>query len=280
MVNQPWPVWIRSGGWRGSNDSSIPLLPALAHEAVAIAADSNVTIAQLARVVSKDPALATRVIRLANAAYCAPLQTVTTITEAIVRIGTAGVRNLVITVCLAARGSDAKVYGPSGRDQIDHAIGTAYMAHLVAEQVGWSQDEAFLGGLLHDVGKLLLLKLAHDYERWNATPIPKDELEDVLTKEHATIGGALLRSFQFPRHLVEGVMWHHEPLLSPTFQREAEVIYFADRLSHRYAFGCVKDDTPLANDVQCPRVPSSEQWIQSIDERATGLYAVARRILG
>ena len=256
------------------------MLPALAHEAIAIAADPDVSIAQLARVVSKDPALATRVVRLANAAYCAPLQTVTTLTEAIVRIGTGAVRNLVIAVCLAARGSDAKVYGPAGRDQIDHAIGTAYMAHLVAERVGWNQDEAFLAGLLHDVGKLLLLKLAHDHSHRYATPIASDEIDDVIATEHAATGATLLRSLQFPRHLIEGVLWHHEPQAAPNHAREAEVLYFADRLSHRYAFGCERDDTPLLYDAACPRVAPTEEWIQSIDGRAAGLYAVARRILG
>jgi putative nucleotidyltransferase with HDIG domain len=280
VTNLPWSVWIRSGEWRGSTDSSIPMLPALAHEAIVIAGDPNVTITQLARVVSKDPALATRVVHLANAAYCAPLQTVTTLTDAIVRMGTSAVRNLVIAACLAARGSDARIYGPSGRDQIDHAIGTAYMAHIVAEQVGWDRDEAFLAGLLHDIGKLLLLKLAHDYGRSHETPVAADELNDVIATDHAATGAALLRSLQFPQHLVEVVMFHHEPQAAPHHQRVAEAIYFADRLSHRYAFGCDRDDTPLLDDPVCARVAPSEEWIQSIDSRAAGLYSVARRILG
>lgn len=256
------------------------MLPALAHEAIAVAADPDVTIARLSHVVSKDPVLATRVVQLANAAYCAPLQTVSTLSDAIVRMGTSAVRNMVIAVCLASRGCDARIYGPGGRDQIDHAIGTAYMAYIVAEQVGWNQDEAFLAGLLHDVGKLLLLKLAYDWNRQHGTPVPREEIDDVMTTEHATTGAVLLRSLQFPRHLIEGVMWHHEPQAAPNHQREAEVIYFADRLSHRYAFGCVRDDASLLDDALCVRVAPTEAWIQSIDSRAIGLCSVARRILG
>jgi len=257
----------------------MPTLPVLAHEAIAVAANSEVTIAKLSHVVSKDPVLATRVVQLANAAYCAPMQTVTTLSEAIVRMGTAAVRNLVIAVCLASRGCDARIYGNDGRAQIDHAIGTAYMAHLVAGRVGWNQDEAFLAGLLHDIGKLLLLKLAHDWTRWHGLPVSAGDLADVLATEHATTGALLLRTSQFPLKLVETVLWHHEPQAAPTDSCGAEVIYLADRLSHRYGFGCECDDTPIVDDVRCARLAISDEWLQDVDRRAPGLFAVAARAL-
>jgi putative nucleotidyltransferase with HDIG domain len=255
------------------------MLPALAHEAIVIAADPEATITRLSRVVSKDPALATRVLHLANSAYSAPLQTVTTLTDAIVRMGTSPVRSLVIAACLASRGSDANMYGPGGRQQIDHAIGTAYMAHIAAERIGWSQDEAFLAGLLHDIGKLLLLKLARDYEKLSGNPVEQDELNALMTEDHAATGATLLKSMRFPRYLVETVAWHHDPQQAPLYQRQAAVVYFADRLSHRYGFGCDPDETPLIDDPVTADLTPSEEWIQSIDSRAAGLYAVARRIL-
>jgi putative nucleotidyltransferase with HDIG domain len=257
----------------------MPMLPALAHEAIAVAADPEVTIARLTHVVSKDPVLATRVVQLANAAYCAPLQTVTTLSEAIVRLGTAAVRNLVMAACLASRGCDARIYGTDGRAQIDHAVGTAYMAQLVAARVGSNQDEAFLTGLLHDIGKLLLLKLAHDWTRCHERPIAAEDLADVLATEHAATGALLLRTSQFPRPLVECVLWHHEPEGAPTCRREAAVIYLADRLSHRYGFGCERDDTSIVDDVTCWRLPISNEWLQDVDNRAPGLFAVATRAL-
>lgn len=278
-MSLPFSEFVRSGEWRREANAAMPMLPALAHEAITVAADPDVTIAKLAHVVSKDPTLATRVVHLANAAYCAPLQTITTLPDAIVRMGTAAVRNLVIAACLSSRGGDPRVYGPAGRTQIDHAIGTAYMAHVVAERVGWSRDEAFLAGLLHDVGKLWLLKLAHDYAGRNGA-VPADELDEVVAAEHAGAGAVLLRGLQFPRHLIEGVMWHHDPQSAPNHAREAEVIYFANRLSHHYAFGCVRDERPLLDDPCCVRLAVTEAWLQSLDARAVGLYTVARRILG
>jgi putative nucleotidyltransferase with HDIG domain len=272
----PWSEWIRSGAWRTAVDSSVPMLPALAHEAIAVAADAEVTIGRLSQVVAKDPILATRVVQLANAAYCAPLKPVTTLSDAMVRMGTAAVRNMVIAACLASRGRDDKMYGENGRAQIDHAIGTAYMAHLVADHAGWNPDEAFLAGLLHDIGKLLLLKLAHDWSKWHGTPVPNEDLADVLATEHAVAGALLLRASQFPRSLIESVLWHHQPEQATENAREAEVVYLADRLSHRYGFGCDVDETPIADDPRCARLDVSEEWIAMTDVRAPGLVAVAR----
>jgi putative nucleotidyltransferase with HDIG domain len=278
MTRPPWPAWIRSSEWRGSGDRTIPVLPALAHRAITVALDPNVSIPQLAHVVSKDPALATRVMHLANAAYCAPLQQVTTLTEAIVRMGTAATRNLVIVACLSSRGFEARVYGPEGRRQFDHAVGAAYMAYLVAELARVDPDEAFLSGLLHDIGKLLLLKLARDYTRWFAVPVSAEELDDVLASEHSTLGALLLRELQLPRCLIERVMWHHDPQ-SSAHPLDAEVTYLADRLSHRYAFGCDRDEGPIIDDGRCVRIVPTEAWIESVDDRAPGLYEMAKQVL-
>jgi putative nucleotidyltransferase with HDIG domain len=258
------------------------MLPALAHEAIAVAADADVTINRLSRVVVKDPILATRVVQLANAAYCAPLRPVTTLSDAMVRMGTAAVRNMVIAACLASRGRDDRIYGEHGRRQIDHAIGTAYMAHLSADRGGWNPDEAFLAGLLHDIGKLLLLKLAHDWTRWHGTPVADEEIDDVLASEHAVAGALLLRASQFPRNIIESVLWHHQPEEAPDCLREAEVIYFANRLSHRYGFGCDCDETPdvpVVDDPRCARLDVNDAWIESLDCRAPGLFAVAKQAL-
>jgi putative nucleotidyltransferase with HDIG domain len=198
-----------------------------------------------------------------------------------VRMGTAAVRNMVIAACLASRGRDQRLYGANGRAQIDHAIGTAYMAHLIADRAGWNQDEAFLAGLLHDIGKLLLLKLAHDWTRWHGAEVSPGEIDEVLVSEHAVAGALLLRASQFPRNLIEGVLWHHQPEQAPDHLREAEVVYFADRLSHRYGFGCEVDEPPasLVDDPRCARLDVNEAWLESLDARAPGLFVVARQAL-
>jgi HD-like signal output (HDOD) protein len=122
----------------------MPMLPALAADVMSLAIDPEVSIARIARVIAKDQVLATRVLKLANSAYCAPMQEITTVNDAIVRMGTGPVRNVVLAVCFTSRLPGANVYGTQGRELMDHAIGTAYLARLVAEKLNVDADEAFM----------------------------------------------------------------------------------------------------------------------------------------
>jgi len=92
-----------------SPDVAIPMLPDFAHRVIDMVSDEDVSVAQLASVVSKDQVLASRLLGLANSAYFAAMSEISTVQEAIVRMGTAAVRNLVVTVCFYSRMQDRNV---------------------------------------------------------------------------------------------------------------------------------------------------------------------------
>lgn len=275
-----WSDWVESGEWAGSSDTAMPMLPALANDVMTLALDPDVSVIRIARVISKDQVLATRVLRLANTAYCAPMQEITTINDAIVRMGMAAVRNVVLAVCFASRLQEANVYGPQGRDLVDHGIGSAYLARLVAEQVRVDADEAFLYGLLHDLGKLLLLKLSRDFIRFGGPTPTAAEVTDVMRERHAEIGARIMSQWQLPEALQEPVLHHHRPDACEKYPTEAAVAYIADCLSHRYGFGCPPvDGDELLADAVWVRLGLSESWLREMDRRAPGLFQVARQIV-
>src|SRR4029453_532256 len=189
----------------------MPMLPALAADVMSLAIDPEVSIARIARVIAKDQVLATRVLRLANSAYCAPMQEITTVNDAIVRMGTGPVRNVVLAVCFTSRLQGANVYGAQGRELMDHAIGTAYLARLIAEKLNEDADEAFMCGLLHDLGKLLLLKLSRDFIKYGAPTPSTQEIDKVYKERHPEIGARLMRTWQLPGALEHPVRFHHDP---------------------------------------------------------------------
>jgi putative nucleotidyltransferase with HDIG domain len=162
---------------------------------------------------------------------------------------------------------------------MDHAIGTAYLARLIAEKLGDDADEAFMVGLLHDMGKLLLLKLARDFIKFGVPTPSAQEIETVCRERHAEMGARLLRQWQLPEALEAPVRYHHDPAASTTHSREAAVTYMANRLSHRYGFGCPNEDVKLVDDPICARLGLTEKWQEDIDRRAPGLFQVARQIV-
>jgi HD-like signal output (HDOD) protein len=274
-----WQEWIENGSWQEHSDTAMPMLPALANEILRLALDPEVSAARISTVVAKDPVLATRVIRLANSAFSAPVVEISTISEAVVRVGTRAVRNVVVAECMASRLKDPRIYGDEGRTLIDHSIGTAYLAWLISDRVRESPDEAFLYGLLHDIGKLLLLKLAYDYQKRFAVVLARQEVDAVVAGQHAGFGGHLLQQWHLPPTLDDPVMWHHEPEKAQQNPRAARVAYAANRLAHRYGFGCPRDEFDPLGDPRIAEAGIDGEGLAQIDSHAPGLFEVARKIV-
>jgi HD-like signal output (HDOD) protein len=241
-------------------DAAIPMLPDFAHRVIDMVSDEDVSVAQLAAVASKDQVLASRLLGLANSAYFASMTEISTVQEAIVRMGTAAVRNMVVTVCFYSRMQDRNLYGERGKPLLEHGIGTAYMARLVAEWVGLDEEEAFMYGLLHDIGKLVILKAAHEVRRQT--------------------GAAVLRRWRLPSILDEPIVCHHDWTKATHEPRKAAVTYMANRLSHRYGFGCEADPVDLLPDPVCKELGIDQAWLDQTDRHAPGLVDVAKKILG
>jgi HD-like signal output (HDOD) protein len=235
-----------------------------------------VSVTQLARVTSRDQVLAARLLRLANSAYCAPLQEITTISEAVVRLGTASVRNVVLATCMASRLQSGSTYGAHGRGLAAHGIGTAFLAQLVARVAIVNQEEAFLYGLVHDMGKLLVLQLSKDYVRGGGKPPADDEVQAVIAARHAEFGGHVLREWHLPAVIEHPVIYHHRPDECTSHPLEAAVCYLADRLSHRYGFGCqAMPGLSLLDDPIALRLGLTEAWLRDLDTRAPDLFRSA-----
>ena len=265
--------------WLMASGSAIPMLPALANQVIELAADPEIQVGKLTGVISKDQVLASRLLGMANSALCAPLMKISTVNEAIVRLGTSAARNLVITGCFASQLHDPGIYGPAGPALAEHAIGTAYAAQLIAVQIGDEDpDEAFLCGLLHDIGKLVILKMAYD-EGCRGRSIPSEERSALIASWHAIVGGLALTRWHLPVDLDDAVMYHHDYGRAERDPSRAGLTYLANRLSHRYGFGCEPDRDDLAQDPVWELLQITPTWLASVDQRLPGLFKVARDIL-
>jgi putative nucleotidyltransferase with HDIG domain len=262
-----------------AGDTSLPMLPSIAMRVIELAADPDVHIAQLTGIVMKDQILASRVLALANSARNAPSQAVTSLPQAMVRLGVSSVRNLVLAVSFSSKLCDERTYGPLGRRLMDHGLGTAYLGRLVAEAARVDVDEAFLCGLVHDIGKLIIYKAASDCHcNLNDSP----DLAAFIADRHAEIGARALRAWHLPPSLEQPVLHHHHYEQALGARRKAAVLYFADRLSHHYGFGCDRSEggpEQLLEDPVCAELAITAAWLSETDEHAPGLFTIARQVL-
>ncbi len=162
---------------------------------------------------------------------------------------------------------------------MEHAVGTAYVSHLIAEQVRADVDETFLCGLLHDLGKLVILRTAHQYQKKHAGVIRSDELQAAVMHHHAVCGALALGFWNVPDEIRDVVQYHHafENAANP---QATAICYAANLLSHRYGFGCRPEGDAVLEDAVFPYLGLDADWIAKADVRAPGLFNAARQALG
>lgn len=269
------PPWLRC-----DPSLAVPVLPEVAQRVMAMAASPDPSVLRLSELVAKDQVLSSRVLGLANSAYSAPALHISTVRDAIIRLGTQSVRNLVLAVTMASQSQDRRVYGDRGQPLFDHALGTAYMAGLIADFARVDANEAFLCGLLHDIGKLVILMLAYQHGRRGEGVISEGEIEQALAGHHAALGARALSRWSLPESVREPIGCHHDLSAAGLDPRPAAVCCAANRLSHRYGFGCPADPHDLSADPAFALLRLDEAWLAATDARAPRLVAVARNTLG
>jgi HD-like signal output (HDOD) protein len=265
--------------WLEGHDLSAPVLPAVAQRIIDLASDPDVALTTLAGLVSKDQVVAARVLGLANSAHFASLQASSTVSDAVIRLGTGAVRNVVLTVCLTSRMQDPAVYGARGRDMVDHAIGAAYLARMLAERAQASADEAFLYGLLHDIGKLVILKQAHAYQKRTGRRLDPAIVDLAVLERHAAFGALTLRRWRLPETLDGPVLHHHDYVAARGCRKTAAVAYAANLLAHHFGFGCQATPVDLLADPVAQELGLDADWMAQVTARAPGLVQVACGIL-
>ncbi len=155
------------------------------------------------KLIQGDQALTTQVLKTANSAFYMGLTKVTTVRQAIVRMGTLEIANLVV---LITQHSNFKSRTAAGRDLMDklwrHSVGTAIGAQWVSRKLGYRGmgHEAFTAGLLHDIGRLLLFSALEDIQRKTKLPVKltNDLLRELLAEFHTEYGYRLLKAWNLP----------------------------------------------------------------------------------
>ncbi len=195
----------------------LPVFPGVAVRVLSIVRDPKHAAVDVARCIEADPALATRVLALANSALFAPRRPIRTLSHAALYIGERALTGAVVAAAVE-RFFAGGAPRPRGGEEIlwRHSLAVAAEARSLARRVGLDGDRALVLGILHDVGLLYLRSeaaaLAEEIEQSRAAGLDRHAAEvATFGADHSTLGGALLASFGLPPDLAHGVMLHHAP---------------------------------------------------------------------
>jgi HD-like signal output (HDOD) protein len=194
---------------------------------------------QVERVVASDAVLASRLLKLANSSYYGSARSITSIRDALSRIGILSTRDLAWALALNALGADRTTFGPTLQH---HGVEVAAASQLIARYVrSVPNSDAFVGGLLHDLGAQVLLVVEEQAYAAMLERYGFDDFRLVVAEkktfgcDHATLTGLALERWGLPGTLVEAVSKHHTVRALNRGQRDRElalpaILHLAERM--------------------------------------------------
>jgi HD-like signal output (HDOD) protein len=203
--------------------------------------DPGASAGHIAGIIGRDPGLAASLLRLANSPFYALGRPIESLVRGVMVIGAGELAQLALGLTVADRFRDL----PSGcltmRQAWEHAVGCGVMARVLAAQMGGQQEERlFVAGLLHDLGRLVLLRRLPRHAA-RAMALAREEgmalwqaEREVMGFDHAAVGRTLLAHWQLPQALAEAVGDHHNVA---GMGLDAAIVHVADAAAVAVGFG-------------------------------------------
>lgn len=188
----------------------LPTLPEVALKVRDTLEDDNSSLADVAKIISSDAALAARMIQVANSPLLRATRSIESVEAAVARMGSNMIRNLVMSMVMEQMfQATSDVTDKRLRRIWEHSTEVAAISHALTSQLTkLDAEQAMLAGLIHDIGALPILSRAEDYPDLLDDP---DSLDRIISRTHTTIGGEILRKWNFPKELI-AVAEDHEDL--------------------------------------------------------------------
>jgi HD-like signal output (HDOD) protein len=210
--------------------TSLPVFPVAAQKALQLLMTENWSVGDLEFIGASDPVLAADLIRVSNCCLLGPREPTTTLGQAIAYLGGERASAVLIAASVKRLFTTAKL-----REVWNHSLDASEIARGIAKLSGRvNPEEAFLSGLVHDIGRLAMALLPEKFQSRSSRLLQQGcELSIVeralCGSTHAQLGATALERWNFPRHLIDGVRFHHQPEACPS--PIAAVLYLTERCS-------------------------------------------------
>ena len=218
---------------------SLPSIPAVYTKLMEALESEDVSPKEIGRIVSQDLAMTAKILQLVNSAFFGPRRPISNPTEAVIYLGADTVKALALTVSIFSQFDTRRVPGFSIEGLRDHGLAVGTLARQIAASLNLSKtdlDDAFLGGLLHELGKLVLAanypkEYGEGLRKMREKQLPAQAVElEIFGATYADIGAYLLWLWGLPDPVTEIVARHTEPKPDPA-AGPVVAVHVADALS-------------------------------------------------
>jgi putative nucleotidyltransferase with HDIG domain len=264
---------------------SFPILPATVSRIMQVTASPESSADDLMQAILPDQSLCVTVLKLANSVLFGRPQRIDSLTTAIIVLGFNEVQSIALIKAMNNSFRELNLVTTAPIEQYwEHSFLTAMAAQHVAKRLRLASSTFFMAGLIHDIGKLVMLLTFEDEyapEQWMTSFSTEERLvteQQLFAFSHASLGGQLLRQWNFPENLLSAVEYHHAPIKAqaPLEQFLAQVIQLADLLSYLCIESDADEDRDVINGLEIflPDLPARWRSMGMAwnDEHFTGWY--------
>ncbi len=219
------------------NNYELPLLPDVVNRILEVTRQGDYSLRSLSNVINTDPLLTAQVLKNANSALYASAREVSSLPQAVQRLGGQAVVNIVLAISLQSVRSTRDIFLARKTQLWPYSLSTALVAQMVAVPAGLDRDIAFLCGLMMDFGKVVLLSLIQDVMTqdpvWQRTPA--ELVDSLLENYHSKVGGLVAEKWHLPAPVREAITCHHILKGAQEHSRYAALASFSDTLATYFA---------------------------------------------
>ena len=219
----------------------LPAMPHIAAQVLERLSDDDSDSREINRLITKDQALAARVLKVANSPFYGASRSISTLNDAIVFMGFESIRSLVMTAVL--KGIYSKV-GLAEKLLWEHSVGCGLAARKIAVEIRYRRrEEAYLAGLMHDVGKTALFLHAPEAMAIIMEDVYNEgsnffEMEErMFGFNHARVGGAIANKWCFAADIEAAIADHHQRKPGKSPADLTQIISAANAVCHKLSVG-------------------------------------------
>lgn len=218
----------------------LPTLPSVYFKVDKLLKDKQASIENVARIIEIDPAMSTSILRLVNSAFYGLRGKSSSISHAVMILGFNTVKNAIVSVAvLDTLSVKERIRNFDMNDFWRHSVSVAVLGRQLAEKSRLvPPEDAFIAGLLHDIGKIIMVKYFKDdlekiFKRMQETKCSFSDAEaDVSSIDHVQIGAYLSRKWQLPEQIIEAIAGHHYYITSSQSTGLVECVMAANAMAN------------------------------------------------
>jgi HD-like signal output (HDOD) protein len=214
-----------------SGQLPIPVLPKAANEIMLMSQDPDSDIATLSKLIHQDQSIASSVLRIANSAAFASSERIVSLQQAVARLGMRLLSEIAISVAVKSNVFSSPRYSDQIRLMWRHALASALFGKEVARFLRRNVEGQYLCGLLHAIGKPVVLKVIEALEKDLPSEVPESSIMELVEFYHVEVGARVTSQWKLPQTIQTANQYYLNYMEAPEFKIETAITYLADKVA-------------------------------------------------